>query len=320
MLAPAISIILTLTTPYFILNTKLFRGLNIRGSNTTQRNMSKSTKSSKKDAAAESSTAGASGANGASGALTAAQVSDLLEQYRVKLADDLKSSFDTLVTKLDKIQAEVSGHGQRISDLESNAEGVSQRLEQLEATCASLREDNTLLKSKLSDLEGRSRRQNIRIVGLPESVEGPRPTAFFSQLLVEVFGDQTLSSPPELDRAHRSLIPKPGPDERPRPVIIRFHRFQIKDSVMREARKLGTVEYRGHKLRFYEDYSADVLKQRAAYRIVMAELYSRGLRPSLLFPAKLRITLPSGEKRWLSSVSAATKFIQSMEEDQHAPP
>lgn len=58
-------------------------------------------------------------------------------------------------------------------------------------------------------------RQNVRIVGLPESVEGARPTAFFSQLLVEVFGDQVLPSPPELDRAHRTLAPKPGPHERP---------------------------------------------------------------------------------------------------------
>lgn len=295
-------------------------GINTRGGVTTLKKMSKSTKSGKKDQSSESASAGANTANVAGGALTAAHVSDLLEELRAKISGDIKSSFDTLDTKLDKIQADVSGHGQRISDLESNAEDVSLRLEQLEATCATLQEDNKSLKSKLSDLEGRSRRQNLRIVGLPESVEGPRPTAFFSKLLVEVFGDQTLSSPPELDRAHRSLIPKPAPGERPRPVIIRFHRFQIKDLVMREARKLGTVEYRGHKLRFYEDYTAEVMKKRAEYKNVMAELYNRGLRPSLLFPAKLRVTLPGGEKRWLTSVSEAANFIQSLEEDRRAPP
>ncbi|KAK7895737.1 hypothetical protein WMY93_021062 [Mugilogobius chulae] len=66
--------------------------------------------------------------------------------------------------------------GKRISDLESNAEDVSQRLANLDATCESLKKDNKQLKPKLCDLEGRSRRQNLRIVGLPESVEGPRPT------------------------------------------------------------------------------------------------------------------------------------------------
>lgn len=94
----------------------------------------------------------------------------------------------------------------------------------------------------------------------------------------------------------------------------------MKDLVMREARKQGELEYRGHKLRFYEDYSADVLKQRAEYKEVMAELYKRGLRPSLLFPAKLRITLQSGEKKWLTSVTEATKFIHNLGGNAPAPP
>ncbi|KAF0022202.1 hypothetical protein F2P81_025546 [Scophthalmus maximus] len=190
-------------------------------------------------------------------------------------------------TRLDKIQAVVSGQGQRITNLKSNAEAVCGQLEQLEATCSSLQEDNKSLKSKLSDLEGRSRRQNV-------------------------IGDQVLPSPSELDRAHHTLAPKPGPRERPRPVIIRFHRYQIKDLIMREARKQGEREYHGHKLRFYEDYSEEVLKQRAEYKGVMAELYQCGLRPSLLFPAKLRITLQSSERTWLRSVSEASNYISTL--------
>ncbi len=157
------------------------------------------------------------------------------ERHRASLAADFKSSFASLETKLDKIQAVVSGQGQRITDLESNAEEVSQHLQQLEATCSAMQEDNKWLKSKLSALEGRIRRQNIRILGLPESVEGSRPTAFFSQPLLDVLGKQIFPSPQELDRAHHSLAPKPGPRDRPCPIIICFHRYQMKDLVMREA-------------------------------------------------------------------------------------
>lgn len=180
--------------------------------------MSKSTISGKKGLGlAESTSAGASAANWASGALTTAHVSNLLEELRAKIAAGIKTSFDTLDTKLDKIQANVSGHRQRISDLKSNAVNVSQRLEQLEATCTALQEDK-LLKSKLSDLEGRNRRQNVRIVDLLESVEGHRPF----QLLVEVIGDQTLSSPPELDRAHHSLIQKARSQQASAPCDLPF--------------------------------------------------------------------------------------------------
>ncbi|CAL8360660.1 unnamed protein product [Merluccius merluccius] len=94
----------------------------------------------------------------------------------------------------------------------------------------------------------------------------------------------------------------------------------MKDLVMREACKQGQLEYLGHKLRFYEDYSGDVLKQQAEYKDVMVELYKRGLRPSLLFLAKLCITLQSGEKKWLTSVTEATKFIHNLGEYVPTPP
>ncbi|KAI4822416.1 hypothetical protein KUCAC02_007967 [Chaenocephalus aceratus] len=106
----------------------------------------------------------------------------------------------------------------------------------------------------------------------------------------------------KLDRAHRSLAPKPAPGGRPRPVILRFHRFQIKDLVIREARRQGELNCKGHKIRLYDDYSPDVLKQRAEYRSPMAELYK----------PKLRITLPNGNRTWLMSAPEAVKFVQDL--------
>uniref|UniRef100_A0AAZ1XUY6 L1 transposable element RRM domain-containing protein n=1 Tax=Oreochromis aureus TaxID=47969 RepID=A0AAZ1XUY6_OREAU len=248
--------------------------------------MSKGRRQTEKNLTAESC-ANAGAAEDASAALNPALVA-LLEQHRTAIAADFKATSDVINGKLDKIQAEVANQQLRIGELETNSADVVRRLAALKAKYDSLQEETKLFKTKLSDLESRSRRQNICLVGLPESVEpGPRATEFFSRLLVEVFSAQTLPFPPELDRAHRSLMPKPGPDGRPRSIIIRFHRFQIKELLMREARRRrGTLEYCGHKLQFYEDYNIDVQKQRAQYKDVMAELYRRGLRPSLLFPAR----------------------------------
>ncbi len=145
-------------------------------------------------------------------------------------------------------------------------------------------------------------------MGLPESIEGPHPTIFFSQLLVEVFGHQILPSPPELDRAHRIPASKPASGQRPRPVILRFHRYQVKDLVIRESRKKGVLTFQGHTIRIFEDYSPDVRKLRSEIKDAMAELYKHVLKPALLFPARLCITLPKGEKVWLLSASEANNF------------
>lgn len=236
----------------------------------------------------------------------------LLDQHHEALVMDFRYSFSLLETKFDQVRSTVEEHGQRLSSLELASEDLSQRVSELENVCSSLHEKNSKLTSKVVDLEGRNRRQNLRILGLAETTEGGRPTEFISDLLCEVFGKEMLPSPPEIDRAHRSLAPKPAPGQRPRPVILRLHRYQIKDLLIREARRRGKLDYRGQQIRIVEDYCPEVLSQRAEYREVMTELYNRGLKPSLLFPARLRITLSSGERKWLRSADEARRYVDGL--------
>ena len=245
-----------------------------------------------------------------------ARIASMLEEHRASISTDFKATFATLELRLDKIQTTITDHGQRVESLESHAELQDQRIQALEERCVALAESNTKLAAKTIDLESRSRRNNIRIIGLPESIEGPRPTSFFADLLAEVLGDQTLQSPPELDRAHRALTAKPQPGSRPRPVIIRLHRYQIKELIIREARKRrGKLQYRGSPIQIFEDYAPEVAEERAKYRTVMTDLYNLALRPTLLFPARLQITLETGAKKRFSSPEEAASFAAKYKQD-----
>ena len=191
-------------------------------------------------------------AHEASDEFSRAAIANLLEEHRQALSADFKASISTLETKLDHVHTTVSDHAQKIVSLEANATLQDERLLTVEASCAMLTESNAKLLAKVSDLESRSRRNNIRVVGVPESVEGPRPTAFFADLLMEVFGKGVLDSPPECDRAHRTLSVKPKPGQRARPVIIRLHRYQVKERIICEARtRRGKLQYRGSPISIY---------------------------------------------------------------------
>ncbi|KAF1372056.1 hypothetical protein PFLUV_G00260370 [Perca fluviatilis] len=73
----------------------------------------------------------------------------------------------------------------------------------------------------------------------------------------EVLGEQILDSAPELERAHQTLAPKEGSDDKPRAVMLRFHRFQTGELVVREARLLrGKLSYKGSPFHNFEDYAA----------------------------------------------------------------
>lgn len=254
-----------------------------------------------------------------SASLTLAAITELLEEHRAALATEFKTSFSQLDSKLDQTRLAVEDHGQRVSSLELATEDLSQRVVDLEGICSTLRDDNTQLKAKVTDLESRSRRQNIRILGLLESIESGSPTEFFSKLLCEIFGNNTLPSPPEIDRAHRSLASKPPPGQRPRPVILRLHRYQTKDLLIREARRRGKLDYHGQPVRVVEDYSPEDQSQRAEYSGAMTELYKLGLKPALLYPARLRLTLSGGERKWISSVAEAQKYIETLRKSPKPP-
>lgn len=236
----------------------------------------------------------------------------LLEEHRAELSSEFKSAFSSLEAKMDTLHTTVNDHEQRLLSLEANADASSLTVRTLESEYTTLADQHAKLKAKVLDLEGRSRRNNIRIFGLPEMIEGPQPSTFFTELLMEVFSASLFTSPPELDRAHRALTAKPKPGERPRSVIIRFHKFQTKELVIREARKLrGKLQYRGTPIFINEDYSPEVLEMRTEYRAVMKELYTLGMRPSLHYPSKLFITTSDGKKKRLPSVQEATEFLKA---------
>uniref|UniRef100_A0A674A137 L1 transposable element RRM domain-containing protein n=1 Tax=Salmo trutta TaxID=8032 RepID=A0A674A137_SALTR len=214
-------------------------------------------------------------------------------------AEDLKATIAELDTKIESTIRTVASQGQSIVDLEKAFKFNAGRIDELEKLCTSLQDSVQRLSVKVVDLEGRSRRHNLRVVGLADGVEpGSRPTDFFAKLLKDAMGSDVLASDPQLDRAHRALVPVPRPGQRPRPIIISCHSFKTKDLILREARMRGNLLHKGHPFHVYEDYAPDVAKHRAGYRDVMTKLYKLHLRPALLFPARLRITPPSGEKIW----------------------
>uniref|UniRef100_A0A087XXS5 L1 transposable element RRM domain-containing protein n=1 Tax=Poecilia formosa TaxID=48698 RepID=A0A087XXS5_POEFO len=243
-------------------------------------------------------------------------ITALLQQHGEDLKSEFKSSANMLSSKLDQMRQTLEEQAERVSSLELATEDLGQRVAGLEDSCAALREENAKLKDKVGDLESRSRQQNIRILGLPEDTENGRPTYFFSNLLCELFGKEVLPTPPELDRAHRSLAAKRPVGRPPRPVILCLHRYLTKDLIIQEARKRGKLDYKGVSLRIVEDYSPDVLAQRAEYKDIMVELYKWGLKPALLFPACLRITQSSGAKTFLGSVEEAQQFIKRLPKPQ----
>lgn len=149
-----------------------------------------------------------------------------------------------------------------------------------------------ILQDRLTDQEGRNRRNNIRIFGLKEGVEGSSASQFIEQLL-----KTELSLPAETDLqiqwAHRALIQKPDSDKPPRSLVVNFLQY--------------TTKYQNRSLFFDHDYATEIIQKRKEYVGIKRALKERGIHFQTPL-AKIRIHWESGPRTYDSSQEAAEEL------------
>ncbi len=150
--------------------------------------------------------------------LTLASLVKELGRHRASLTAELitylsillESSLMPIQTSLETIGTALDSHSQKITTIKNTLTAHSDELAELTTRVCKLEKANAALASKAEDLENRSRQQNLRIVGLPEGLEGGSPVEFISRFLQTIIGNDIFPDPPELDRAHHTLAPKPA--------------------------------------------------------------------------------------------------------------
>lgn len=94
------------------------------------------------------------------------------------------------------------------------------------------------LQAKVCDLEGRSRRNDIGIYGIPEKAEGASMLRYVENMIQLRLGDITgLCQGWNLgiERAHRALASQPHAGAPPHSTVVRFLQFAMKEKILQAA-------------------------------------------------------------------------------------
>lgn len=102
------------------------------------------------------------------------------------LRSEITAVKEELKNSLSGLQATVDKHSATIHDLECFATAHSNTVASMESKLSELSAEVCTLRTKCDDLEGRQRRHNLRILGIPEGDKGSHPTEFIAQLLQDV--------------------------------------------------------------------------------------------------------------------------------------
>lgn len=182
---------------------------------------------------------------------------------------------------------------QKINDRVEAAEGristVEDQLPSMQKTLKTATLQIAALLSKVDDLENRSRRSNIRLVGVPEKAEGRDPVAFLESWLSDTVGKDLLSPFFAIERSHRVPTRPLPPGAPPRPMLIKLLNFRDRDTLLRAARDKGDLSINGQRVSLFPDFSGEIQKKRMLFLDIKKRLRALGVPYSMQFPAKLRV-------------------------------
>lgn len=219
-----------------------------------------------------------------------------IKEFRQEHADTFKELREDIV----KTNARVEEAEQRIMESE-------ERIQNIEDATLELLKLQRQFMDKLTDQEGRSRRENIRIHNVKEEAEvgAKSMIAFIERLLKE-----NLELEPSLDlcieRAHRAGVAKPPEDATPRSIVVKLLSYRNKEEIIKAAWQRKGFMFEGRKIIIDHDYAPEVLKQRKEYAEAKRVLKEKKIRFQTPFPAKLQVFYDGGTKVY-NTATEATK-------------
>ncbi|CAH2252641.1 Hypothetical predicted protein [Pelobates cultripes] len=186
------------------------------------------------------------------------------------------------------LRKEISNIGDRTNHLENKTDELCIAHNEVVDKVQKLSEENSLLRDKLADMEDRSRRQNIRFRGIPDDVtQEALPAHILSICNTLVPG--LPNSAWAYDRMHRLPRPAHLPKEVPKDVIVRFHYFAHKETLLAAARKALTLPEPHQRIALFADLSAATMEKRRSFITVTKTLRNNNVAYKWGYPTKLII-------------------------------
>lgn len=163
------------------------------------------------------------------------------------------------------------------------------------------------IQMKLEDLENTSRRNNLRVIGLPETY---KPQHLMDICQTDIPRAMGLKVQYTAERAHR-IGPPLQDRQSPRPVIVRYLNYADKNTILQKFWSQASLEIDGIRLLLFADYSAKLSKKRKLFSPLCSMLHDKKIKYALTYPAILRITSADGQQRAFEDTEEAEAFINS---------
>lgn len=197
--------------------------------------------------------------------------------------------------QLEEIKEEIVKTNSRLDEAEDRITKAEERMQNTEDVLKEMLKLQTKLDEKITDQESRSRRDNVRIYGVPEGTEKEASSmiSFVEKLLLENL-DVPADMPLQIERAHRALGQQPPEGAQPRSILIKFLSFRTKETILRLAWQKKGFIWHGKQINLDNDYAPRILQKRREYAEIRKVLKDKQIPFNTLYPAKLKVRHADG--------------------------
>lgn len=205
-----------------------------------------------------------------------------------EMLTDIKSVFKAEIRgAVDKITDQIRELGERTASLEQQYDHISESLQHKEEKLMDHESRIQLLENKIEDLENRSRRDNLRLRGIPETVLdlSQYTKSLYKSLLPDIHEEMF-----RMDRIHRVASRQTRPVG-PRDVLLKLHYPELKWNILKAAREIGPEGIGEHKIQIFPDISSVTVDKRRRMKPVTNILRSHDIRYKWAFPFALTFRL-----------------------------
>ena len=182
------------------------------------------------------------------------------------------TDFELLKSRVATLEQNEVLNRRRIEALESTKQDSLSRIEDLESqvtlvteVAVGLIDHSRSMSDHITDIEGRTRRGNLRIYNVEEGAESNSSVSAIVGEMIETHLD---IDDFEIERAHRSAGPPAPPDQQPRSIVVKFTKEKDQEAILKKAWANKGFQYRGKKVGFGRDNSNAVQTRINSFRAI----------------------------------------------------
>ncbi len=243
--------------------------------------------------------------------VVASAVRDAVDTVLIPVLRDLRAEIQATNNSVKELREELGALASAAKQTRDRVDSIQAAACEDRRTVTDLRNQLEQLTKKMTDMEDRSRRNNVRLVGLLEGAEGSDVAGFLRVNLsrwIPSLGGRDI----EIDLAHR-VYDRSKNSDRPRTLIFRALRWYDRAEILKGARQTYPVKCAQDNvtLQFFPDFSPATTTRRKTFNPVLKKMTALGLQPFLTYPAVIKLW-HKGEQRIFDSPQKAEDFISSL--------